>query len=59
MSNQITLAQVRSFLLGEHVIVNESRNKSIANVFFDVYDKAASSNGISIKEARALLTGFY
>jgi hypothetical protein len=56
----ITIAQARSLLLGEHVNVNESSNKSKANVFFNVNDKAASSstNRISIKEARALLTEF-
>ncbi|MGE5684533.1 MAG: hypothetical protein ACM3ZS_05245 [Nitrososphaerota archaeon] len=55
----ISIAQARSLLLGEHVNLKESsNNKSKANVFFNVNDKAASSNRISIKEARALLTEF-
>ena len=54
----ISIAQARSLLLGEYVNVNESSNERKANVFFNVNDKAASSNRISIKEARALLTEF-
>lgn len=51
----ISIAQARSLLLGEYVKVS---SKSKANVFFNFNDKAASSNRISIKEARALLTEF-
>jgi hypothetical protein len=58
MSIQITIAQARSLLLGEYVNLKESSNKNKTNVFFNVNDKAASSNRISIKEARALLTEF-
>jgi hypothetical protein len=58
MSNQISIAQARSLLLGDYVRVNESSDKHKANVFFNYVDKAASSdtNIISIKEARSLLT---
>ena len=54
----ISIAQARSLWLGEQVNVNEVSEYRRANVFFNVNDKAASSNRISIKEARVLLTEF-
>jgi hypothetical protein len=54
MSNQISIGQARSLLLGEQI--NESRDNRKANVFFNHIDKAASYNRISIKEARSLLS---
>lgn len=60
MSNQIGIAQARSFLLGIGNQVNEISDKRKANVFFNLnVDKSASSsNRISIAEARALLSDF-
>lgn len=55
----ISIVQARSLMLGEQV--NESSEYHKANVFFNVNDKTASSsstNRISIKEARSLLTEF-
>lgn len=55
----ISIRQARSLMLGEQV--NESSEYHKANVFFNVNDKTASSsstNRISIKEARSLLTEF-
>jgi len=58
----ISIAQARSLLEGIYqpvnVNVNESSDKRKANVFFNL-DKAASSNRITLKEARNLLTNSY
>lgn len=52
----ILIAQARSLLLGDNV--NDKR-KDKGSVFFNLNaakDKSASSNGISLKEARSLFS---